>query len=119
MSVAERIEQKLHQQLSPLFIEVIDESHRHNVPQGSESHFKVVLVAEGFHGQRLLQRHRTVNAILADELAGPVHALALHTYSPDEWQSNFGTVPMSPKCRGGMLRDAGERPVNPEAAEEA
>ncbi|MBQ1783774.1 MAG: transcriptional regulator BolA [Gammaproteobacteria bacterium] len=110
MIVAERIEQKL-QQLSPLFIEVINESHRHNVPSGSESHFKVVVVAAEFAGQRLLQRHRTVNAILADELAGPVHALALHTYSPDEWESNFGTVPISPKCKGGMLRDAATPPA--------
>ena len=107
MSVAQRIEQKL-QQLSPQFLEVINESHRHNVPLGSETHFKLVLVCASFDGQRLLQRHRAVNTILAEELAGPVHALALHTYTPAEWQAGVGAVPLSPKCRGGLLRDGGE-----------
>lgn len=107
MNVAQRIEQKL-QQLSPQFLEVINESHRHNVPLASETHFKLVLVCDSFEGQRLLQRHRTVNSILADELAGPVHALALHTYTPAEWQASFGAVPLSPKCRGGLLRDGGD-----------
>jgi BolA protein len=60
-----------------------------------------VLVADRFEGERLLARHRIVNQILADELAGPVHALALHTYTADEWRERHGDAPMSPPCRGG------------------
>ena len=47
-----------------------------------------------------LERHRRVNAALADELAGPIHALALHTYTPEEWAETVA-APDSPDCRGG------------------
>ena len=83
----------------PTLLEVINESHMHRVEPGSESHFKVVIVCEQFAGQRLLARHRQVNAILADELAGAVHALALHTYTENEWQEK-GNAPRTPSCVG-------------------
>ena len=86
---------------------VENESPNHNVPAGSESHFRVVVVAEGFEGRRLLERHRMVNAVLEDELAGPVHALALHTYTQADWKARFGEAPMSPPCLGGQAREAG------------
>jgi BolA protein len=101
MSVQARIEEKLARAIDPLHLEVVNESGSHNVPPGSESHFRVVLVADRFEGERLLARHRIVNQILADELAGPVHALALHTYTADEWRERHGDAPMSPPCRGG------------------
>ncbi len=84
-----------------LHLEVINESHRHNVPPGSESHFKVVLVSEAFDGVRLLERHRRINEILAAELAGAVHALAIHVYTPAEWRARMGDAPLSPPCLGG------------------
>ena len=101
MTTQETIETKLAQALAPLHLEVINESGNHNVPPGSESHFKVVLVAAEFEGQRLLARHRRVNAVLSDELATSVHALALHTYTQIEWHDRFGAAPMSPPCFGG------------------
>ena len=101
MSVAERIERKLAEALQPDHLEVVNESGNHNVPPGSESHFKVVLVAEAFAGQRLLNRHRQVNAVLAEELARDIHALAIHTYTRDEWRRRFGDAPLSPPCLGG------------------
>ena len=82
-------------------LEVTNESGGHNVPPGSETHFKVVLVTPEFDGLRLLQRHRLVHETLAGELAGGVHALAVHTYTGAEWQDRFGDVPMSPPCLGG------------------
>jgi BolA protein len=85
---------------------VVNESGNHNVPPGSETHFKVVLVSDAFEGQRLLARHRAVNETLAEELAGGVHALALHTYTPGEWQDRFGDAPMSPPCLGGKAGEA-------------
>jgi BolA protein len=49
----------------------------------------------------LLQRHRQINKILAEELAGPVHALAIHAYTLAEWQARHGDAPLSPPCLGG------------------
>jgi BolA protein len=101
MTVQSVIETKLTEALSPLHLEVINESGNHSVPAGSESHFKVVLVAAEFEGQRLIARHRRVNGVLADELANSIHALALHTYTETEWRERFGAAPMSPPCLGG------------------
>ena len=101
MTVQSTIEAKLTEALAPLHLEVINESANHSVPRGSESHFKVVLVAAEFEGQRLIARHRRVNGVLADELANSIHALALHTYTEAEWRERFGAAPMSPPCLGG------------------
>ncbi len=87
-------------------LDVVNESGNHNVPPGSETHFKVVMVSPDFEGSRLIARHRAVNEVLADELAGEVHALALHTYTPEEWQARFGDAPMSPPCLGGKAAEA-------------
>jgi BolA family transcriptional regulator, general stress-responsive regulator len=96
------IEQKLGAGISGLLhLDVINESDRHNVPPGSETHFKVVLVADVFDKMKLLERHRLVNALLTDELAGPVHALAIHAFTRAEWESRMGDAPMSPPCLGG------------------
>ncbi len=97
MSIQSSIEQKLSS-LNPSHIEVLNESHMHSVPQNSETHFKVVLVSDEFSGKRLVQRHQLVYGLLEDELKGPVHALALHLYTAEEWQ---GAAPASPTCRGG------------------
>ena len=97
----ERIEAKLADALTPEHLEVVNESGNHNVPPGAETHFKVVVVAPRFEGERLLARHRRVNEALAGELAGGVHALAIHAYTAAEWQRRFGDAPMSPPCRGG------------------
>jgi BolA protein len=101
MSVQQRILATLSERFHPLHCEVVNESHMHSVPPGSESHFKVTLVSEAFAGQRLLERHRAVNEALAGELSGPVHALALHTLTPEEWFARGGAVPESPPCLGG------------------
>jgi BolA family transcriptional regulator, general stress-responsive regulator len=104
--VQDVIERKLAERFDLDHLAVTNESGGHNVPAGSETHFKVVLVAGEFAGLRLLARHRLVNAALAEELAGPVHALALHTYSGAEWRERFGQAPMSPPCLGGKAGEA-------------
>ena len=107
MSIQERIAEKLAGSLQPEHLEVVNESGNHNVPAGSETHFKVVVVSPVFEGERLIARHRRVNQALADELSGGVHALALHTYTADEWRQRFGAAPMSPPCLGGKARASG------------
>ncbi|CAG9297298.1 BolA family protein [Celerinatantimonas diazotrophica] len=100
MSVAELLENKLREQFCVNFLQVVNESHRHHVPRGSESHFKVTLVSEAFAGQKLIARHRLVNECLNELLEGPIHALALHTYTPEEWQKRAGEAPKTPNCVG-------------------
>ena len=95
------IETKLAEGFSPKFLQVINESYMHNVPEGSESHFKVVVVSEKFEGQRLVARHRSVNHILSEELANHIHALSIKAYTPNEWQESGQIIPDSPPCMGG------------------
>jgi len=101
MSTAARLDDTLKSKFAPLHLEIVNESGMHNVPPGSESHFKVTLVTEQFIGKPLVQRHRAVNQALSDELAGGIHALALHTLTPEEWFAKGGSVPDSPPCMGG------------------
>ena len=101
MIVQSEIEKKLADAFTPLHLDVINESNNHNVPEGSESHFKVIVVSPEFAGKNLLARHRLINAALADELKNSIHALAIHTYTEEEWQETSGGAPMSPPCLGG------------------
>lgn len=100
MTVKDTIGEKLANAIALKHMEVINESGNHNVPAGSESHFKVVLVADEFIDQRLVARHRRVNEILADELKVKIHALSIHTYTQEEWRARNGDAPLSPPCRG-------------------
>lgn len=102
--VENRILTKLTAEFQPVYLEVINESHMHSVPPGSETHFKVVLATAAFAGKRQVQRHQAIYACLADELQNGVHALALHTFSPEEWLANTA-VPASPQCLGGSKHD--------------
>ena len=100
MKVQEAITGKLAEALTPAHLEVLNESHMHSVPPGSESHFKVTIVSNLFQDQMLIKRHRMINKTLAQEL-NQIHALALHTLTPEEWRAREGSVADSPKCRGG------------------
>ena len=95
---------KLSDTFQPSYLKVENESHMHSVPPGSESHFKVTVVADSFVGKRQVQRHQAVYGCLAEELQGGVHALALHTFSPADWAAS-GIVPDSPECLGGSKHD--------------
>jgi len=99
MSMQTTISSKIEDALHPLHLEVENESHMHNVPAGSESHFKILVVSDQFDGLMLIKRHRLLNSILSDELK-QIHAMALHTMTPDEWAEK-GTAPDSPPCQGG------------------
>lgn len=100
-TVAQTINDILVDALAPAHLDILNESSSHNVPENSETHFKVVIVSDEFLGKSLVQRHRAVNALLAEQLAGPVHALSMHTHTTEEWRLKGGQVPDSPPCRGG------------------
>lgn len=88
MRVAAAIEKKLTEALSPLRLEVIDESHKHAGHAGArpsgESHFDVEVVSAVFEGKSRIERQRLVYGALAIEMAEDIHALSLRTLSPGE-----------------------------------
>ena len=81
MNMQEKIAARLNQGLAPQHLEVIDESHQHaghaGARPGGETHFRVKIAAAAFAGQSRVACHRMVNGLLAEELAGGVHALAI------------------------------------------
>ncbi|MDI9245118.1 BolA/IbaG family iron-sulfur metabolism protein [Marinobacter sp. CHS3-4] len=105
MKIQTSIEQKLEQAFNSDLIAVENESHKHNVPPNSETHFKVTVVSGDFDGQGKVKRHQAIYKLLADELAGGVHALALHLYTPTEWADSGQAAPDSPNCLGGSKND--------------
>lgn len=81
MTVKERITETLTGAFRPVSLEVVDESEKHKghagAREGGETHFRVRIVASAFHGKTRLETHRMINAALAGEIAGGVHALAI------------------------------------------
>lgn len=100
MNKSDRLRDTL-QALRPTHLEVLDESHMHS--RGLETHYKAVVVGEAFAGKRAVQRHQLVYRTLGP-LMQEIHALALHTYTPAEWEQ-AGAAPDSPTCRGGSKHD--------------
>lgn len=96
----QEIEKLLSQTFKPLHLQVENESHQHAGP-AQDSHFKVTIVSADFEGLRSVGRHRAVYASLSGLMPTPIHALALHTFAPQEWASSQVEVPDSPRCRGG------------------
>ena len=90
--VADRIRAKLAQALVPSRLAVRDESHRHAGHAGArpegETHFHVEIAAAVFAGKSRIARQRLIYQVLAEELAGPVHALSLIALTPEEDQDS-------------------------------
>tara|TARA_A100000164_G_scaffold378090_1_gene418837 strand:+ start:1575 stop:2009 length:435 start_codon:yes stop_codon:yes gene_type:complete len=104
MNIQASIERKLNLEFRPNYQLIENESHLHGGGT-EESHFKLTVVSEDFAGLNRVRRHQSVYALLADEMAGPIHALALHLYSPAEWAERANGRPDSPDCRGGSRFD--------------
>ncbi|WP_298628009.1 BolA family transcriptional regulator [uncultured Legionella sp.] len=101
MSRKTDIEQQLTEELSPVFLNVENESGNHHVPEGSETHFKVTAVALCFNGLTRIARHRMINQLLKNEFDTGLHALSMHLYTEEEWERNNGSVLKSPACKDG------------------
>lgn len=100
MKVQAAIEERLRKSIILEHLEIVNESHKHSGP-ATESHFKITAVADEFEGMSAVKRHQRLYALLADHLKNGVHALALHTYTPDEWDFKNAVSPSSPDCVGG------------------
>ncbi len=99
--IQQSIYDDLQTHFEPSYLVVTNESHRHNVPPGSESHFKVIVVSSVFENQRLVRRHQSINRTLAKQLANEIHALSIHAYTPEDWSAKGEHAPLSPNCLGG------------------
>ena len=88
MATQNVITEKLRNAFAPESLRVEDESHHHEGHAGhrpgGETHFRVYIVSDAFRGKSRVERHRMINAALAAELAGGIHALAIHAAAPDE-----------------------------------
>jgi BolA protein len=88
MQTADQITKKLTEAFTPHSLKVVDESHLHQGHAGhrpgGQTHFRVYIVSDAFKGKSRIDRHRMINQILSGELAGGVHALALHATAPGE-----------------------------------
>lgn len=88
MRVSETITKKLQEAFTPDSVDVVDESHLHEGHAGhrpgGQTHFRVYIVSQAFAGKSRIDRHRMINTVLADDLAGGVHALAIHAAAPGE-----------------------------------
>lgn len=102
MRVQTQLEEKIKAALAPQHIELHNESHKHHVPPGSESHFNAIIVSASFEGQSRVQRQRAVYEAVGELLRTEVHAFTMKTFTPDEWQAAGGSAEnASPDCRGG------------------
>jgi BolA family transcriptional regulator, general stress-responsive regulator len=88
MRTADLITKKLTEAFAPQSLEVVDESHQHGGHAGhrpgGQTHYRVYIVSDAFKGKTRIERHRMINQSLAAELAGDVHALAIHALAPGE-----------------------------------
>ena len=101
MQIQTAIETKLRDALDPIHLEVVNESGMHNVEPGSETHFRVLVVAAAFEGKPRVAQHRLIYETLAAERAAGVHALGIQTMTPGEFAAEHPERVESPPCLGG------------------
>ena len=94
------IESKIINQLNSSFklssLKIVNESFMHNVPEGAESHFKIVIVSNQFKEQKMMQRHKAIYKALG-EIMRSIHALSIHAYDDEEFDEN-PIILDSPQC---------------------
>ena len=99
MNIEESIKQKLKSAFNIELLEVINESPMHQVPENSETHFRILIVSNDFKGLSTVKRHQRVYQVLSKELAGPVHAFSQKTLTPQEWRALGSHLSDSPPCQ--------------------
>jgi BolA protein len=100
------LRQKIETTFQPEYYELENESHKHSVPENSETHFRLLVVSDIFTGKSRIDRSRLVNEMVKDEMSRGLHALSQRTMTPAEWDKVKDTFEMvSPACRGGSKRE--------------
>ncbi|MCB9554544.1 MAG: BolA/IbaG family iron-sulfur metabolism protein [Deltaproteobacteria bacterium] len=109
MDVKALITERLTEAFAPLRLAVLDETDRHNVPAGSQSHWNVTIISDAFADTSLIDRHRAVHKAVGADLLGRIHALTMKTMTASEWQTAGGELKNpAPLCRGGSTVDQGK-----------
>ncbi len=98
MKIEQKIQDKLTQDFSPDYLDVLNESHLHSGP-ATESHFRVLLVSDIFEGKPLIARHRTVQESLKSVI-GDIHALGIQALTLTEFETKKASLIKSPACKG-------------------
>lgn len=104
MQIQQSIETTIKAAFKPDYFELLNESQQHNVPENSETHFKLTLVSDDFATDSKVKRHQKVYQLLGPLMQQGLHALALHLYTKDEWDKTHAQSPQSPPCLGGSGR---------------
>ncbi|MDE0518100.1 MAG: BolA family transcriptional regulator [Oligoflexia bacterium] len=99
MNVEQQIRDKLTSRLQIELLEIVNESPYHQVPEGAETHFRVLIVSNDFKDLSTVKRHQKVYQILKEELQGPVHAFSQRTFTPEEWKDTNSPISSSPPCQ--------------------
>jgi BolA protein len=113
MSRQQRIEQALQTTFEPTHMVVTNDSHRHAVAPGSETHFTILIVSEQFTGLTRIERQRRVHSALAGELDAGLHALAIRALAPTEFDRTATFV--APDCLGGSKAAAVAEAIDTDA----
>ena len=95
-SIENNIKNLLIDDFNPSVLSIDNESHMHNVPKDSESHFKIVLVSKNFTGLSEVNRHKSVYKVLEDILDS-IHAISIHSFDENEYTNN-PIILDSPNC---------------------
>ena len=90
------IKNLLLSEFSPSVLKIVNESYMHNVPEGSESHFKLVIVSDEFKNLSNVKRHQEVYKVLG-EVMQSIHALSIHSFDNEEYKNNTMILD-SPNC---------------------
>ena len=98
MKIQSLLEEKIQSALQPELLRVFNESPKHSVPEGSESHFSVLIVSEKFTGLPLIKRHQMVHKLVGSEIKEKIHAFSQTTLTPEEYTERGGQLPASPPC---------------------
>ena len=106
MKIEAAIKEKIETQIDPVYFEIENESHKHHVPAGSESHFRLLIVADFFKDLSRVERARKIHELLKLELASGVHALSERMFTVDEWSklNDQQKLMISPQCLGANKR---------------
>ena len=105
MTIAETIQTRVTETLKPELLELVNESDQNSGPPGRESHFRWVVGTPEFEGLSRVRRHQAIYGLCQDLMPQPLHALALHTFTPTEWQARGESATASPNCLGGSKHD--------------
>jgi BolA family transcriptional regulator, general stress-responsive regulator len=97
MHRTQRLNDVLAKTLAPELLQIENESNQHQVPEGSESHFKIIIVSTKFEKLNRISRHRLVFSSVSEEFKN-MHALTLSLYTPSEWENKSKPPEASPKC---------------------